>query len=643
MKKQILSLIAFTFLVFSFVSVSAVGAQTRVYTATDSQVQTLLNRIETRTDTYKSAMDTALDRSRYNNTNQEDSIAKFISDFEVATDLLKQRFNARGSAIVDVENVLGRANYIQDFMQRNRLTAAVQNQWRNIYFDLNTLASYYRINWNRTVGSYPWTSPVNPPMGGGSYTVPDRTLQTLLNRLDMRGNNFRTAVRRNRNDATLNSYVADYENALRNLRSRFDSRTSSSADVQDVLSRAATIDSYIRSMRLNQNVNSQWNLVRSDLNTLASYYNVSWNWNNPSQYPTTPYAGLNGTYRLNVGASDNVLNVVDRAIGTLYANNQRERIRRNLERRLTPPQMIAIENVNRQFTLASSNSPQVTLRADGTTTTETMPNGRTIRVRAESVGNNVNIAYEGDRTNDFYVTFEPVGTNQLRVTRRVYLENRNEQVSAVSIYDRTSATADWSMVNNNSNVGGVGNNPTLNEFLVPNGTRMTAVLTTPLSTKTVRPGDRFAMEVRSPSQYQGAIIEGAIAEADRSGRVSGRAELLLNFEQIRLRNGQVYRFSGLIDSVRNEKGDTVNINNEGVVRDNNQTTKTVTRAGIGAAIGAIIGAIAGGGSGAAIGAGIGAGAGAGSVVLQGRDDLELNMGTEFNLTSSAPANLRVNQ
>src|SRR5690606_15914447 len=109
-----------------------------------------------------------------------------------------------------------------------------------------------------------------------------------------------------------------------------------------------------------------------------------------------------------------------------------------------------------------------------------------------------------------------------------------------------------------------------------------------------------------------------------------------DFETIRLRNGGTYSFAGIVDQVREPDGDTVSVNNEGVIRDRNQTTQTVTRAGIGAVLGAIIGAIAGGGEGAAIGAGIGAGAGAGSVILQGRDNLELPSGTQFTLTATSP-------
>jgi uncharacterized protein YcfJ len=80
----------------------------------------------------------------------------------------------------------------------------------------------------------------------------------------------------------------------------------------------------------------------------------------------------------------------------------------------------------------------------------------------------------------------------------------------------------------------------------------------------------------------------------------------------------------------------VRIDNEGAVRDSNQTNKTVQRTAIGTAIGALIGAIAGGGKGAAIGAVVGAGAGAGSVYVQGREDLNLEAGTEVTIRATGP-------
>jgi uncharacterized protein YcfJ len=112
--------------------------------------------------------------------------------------------------------------------------------------------------------------------------------------------------------------------------------------------------------------------------------------------------------------------------------------------------------------------------------------------------------------------------------------------------------------------------------------------------------------------------------------------MTLNFDSIRMRDGRSYSFAGILESVRTPDGEVVRVDNEGAVRESNQTKTTVTRTAIGSAVGAIIGAIAGGGKGAAIGAVIGAGAGAGSVYVQGRNDLQLEPGTEITLRATGP-------
>jgi hypothetical protein len=49
-----------------------------------------------------------------------------------------------------------------------------------------------------------------------------------------------------------------------------------------------------------------------------------------------------------------------------------------------------------------------------------------------------------------------------------------------------------------------------------------------------------------------------------------------------------------------------------------------------------MGAVAGGGKGALIGAGVGAGVGAGTVLVQGRDQFDLQRGSELTFTSGDP-------
>ncbi|HYE75081.1 MAG TPA: YMGG-like glycine zipper-containing protein, partial [Blastocatellia bacterium] len=251
----------------------------------------------------------------------------------------------------------------------------------------------------------------------------------------------------------------------------------------------------------------------------------------------------------------------------------------------------------------------------------------------------------GDRGSDFQVTFGPVNRGrEMRVIRQVYVDRLTQPVIVTSVYDRTSDVAQMNIYNgnqvgwNNNNNGSMAGSLRRN-FYIPNNTELVATLNNDLSTKTAQAGDRFTMTIQSPSQYAGAVIEGSLGNVDRSGRVAGRAELAMNFERIRMRNGQTYEFAGYIENVRTPNGENIRVDNEGTVKEeNSQTEQTVKRAGIGAALGAVIGAIAGGGKGAAIGAAVGAGAGAGSVIIQGRDDLDLRSGSELTIRASAPNN-----
>jgi len=109
------------------------------------------------------------------------------------------------------------------------------------------------------------------------------------------------------------------------------------------------------------------------------------------------------------------------------------------------------------------------------------------------------------------------------------------------------------------------------------------------------------MRVTGPREFEGAMIEGHVSQVERSGRLTGRSVLTLDFDSIRLRDGRSYQFGGIVEEVRETDGDIVRVDTEGTVRDDNQTSRTTTRTAIGTAVGAIIGAIAGGGKGAAIG------------------------------------------
>ena len=145
------------------------------------------------------------------------------------------------------------------------------------------------------------------------------------------------------------------------------------------------------------------------------------------------------------------------------------------------------------------------------------------------------------------------------------------------------------------------------------------------------------MTVQSPNEYRGAVVEGYVSGINRSGKVTGASTISLNFEKITLKNGQSYDFAATLRGVTDATGKTINVDNEGTIKGDSQTTNTAKRGGIGAGIGAIIGAIAGGGKGAAIGAIIGGGAGAGSVAVQDRKDMQITKGSTVSVQAAAPS------
>jgi len=486
-----------------------------------------------------------------------------------------------------------------------------------------------------------------------------RSVRQLILRIDNRagvfGNNVRTALASNtygnNREENISNLVQEFDDSASRLRVQFDSRQSTTLQAQEVLNIGSRIDRFMRRTPINAATTRDWANLRIDLTQLASAYNVAFptlGRNNagttPNTIPAYPGSGqgqygsnlLTGTYRLDPSQSDNPAQAADRATQSLPYGD-RTRLRDQLVARLESPDQIAIELRGRDVTLASSRAPQITFSADGVDRVETTNNGRTIRARATLSGNQLIVSSTGDRATEFNVTFAPIDNGRrLSVTRRVYVQGLTTPVVVQSTYAKTSEVARFDI--NTEPQTYPNNNPTTSntDFILSNGETVVAVLDNGLSSANAREGDRFTAIVRLPTQYAGATIEGHVSSVQRSGRITGRSQMTLNFDTIRLRDGGSYRFAGILDSVRNAQGDTVKIDNEGSVRDDSQTTKTEERAAIGTAVGAIIGAIAGGGKGAAIGAIVGASGGAGSVYVQGRNDLELTRGTELTIRATGP-------
>ncbi len=619
------------FLALVMLVVSSTASIGMAQFASEANIQSIVNRIQTRTDNLQRAIQNASDRGNY----RAEDLNRLVLDFESAVNQLDRRVGSRRASSADARVVLDRAVLIDNFLMNNRVGGGTHREWQSLRADIDQLGSYYNLTASWGTGT---------PGGSIDYTLSDAQMRQLIQRIDNRAStfsrNFRLDLNRSYDDRSgadeARRQLSAFEAALVQLRNRVNTRQVTSSDAQNLLDRAAFLNNYVADRQLSSRTENNWTTLRPDLERLASAFNIAWNWS------TTPGGGgygnraeLTGTFRYNPSQGDDARRAVDAATRNLSLS-ERQRVYDALLRRFDPPQMLAIDRRGNSVTIASTRAPQINFVANGREQVETTPGGRTVRVRAELTGDTLTITRTGERANDFTVTFDPMDNGrQMMVTRTLYSDRFNQPVVVRTYYDRVSDVAQLNIYDTNredTNVGGAA----VGSFVIPNGTQVVGVLNNDLSTQNVSEGDRFTMTVRSPGQFEGATIEGRVMSVSRGGRISGRSEMTLDFETIRTRDGRSYNFAGILESVRTPEGEVVRVDNEGAVRESDQTKTTVTRTAIGTAVGAIIGAIAGGGKGAAIGAVIGAGAGAGSVYVQGRNDLDLKAGTEVTVRATGP-------
>jgi hypothetical protein len=629
----------FILLLFPIIIGVEVQAQPQLNRNNTRQVGNMLQRLERSSSRFRNSLNVALVQGSVDQTQPQNDISTFQSGVDLAIKQFRDQFTRRLAVASDVESILQKASPINSFITQNTLNLRVKNDWASVRTDLNTLASAYGVSWQ-------WNQLTPMKVDSNrSFRLSESELTQLIQQIENGGDKFRVSLAdafdrrpydRTRIEGTMNDALRGFKRATDQLRTRFDAGQLVSDDVQRLLDQAQPIDNFIRDNPLTEPATSDWSTLRTNLNLLANAYNISPSWVNNSS-SQTGFKGTNrltGTFRLDSARSDNPRDKAQRATQNLRPFERQEVADRILAR-LESPEMLMIERSGTTMTMASSLAPKLTFEADGRERQEQLPNSRSTRVIATLRGEQLVVSSNGYKENDFNVTFDATeNDNSLRVRRQIYSDRLTQPVVVDSVYNRTADIAEWNVYNDSRPVAG--NTRAVSEFIVRDGETLVAILNNNLTTKLSQRGDLFTMTVRDPSQLQGAVIEGTVGSVDEGGRLSGRSEMSLTFETIRLPNGQTYRFAGILESVRTLNGDAIKIDNEGSAQGANRTTQTIQRAGIATAVGAVIGAVAGGGKGAAIGGIIGAAGGAGSVFILGKDNLELPSGTELTIRSSGP-------
>jgi hypothetical protein len=163
--------------------------------------------------------------------------------------------------------------------------------------------------------------------------------------------------------------------------------------------------------------------------------------------------------------------------------------------------------------------------------------------------------------------------------------------------------------------------PTPRPRVVAAGTALPIVLKEGLTTKTAQPEDPVVAELAEDVVVDGEVllpagseVRGHVLTALRSGRVKGKARLVVSFEELRV-EGRTFRIeaTGFDVTAASSKGRDAKV------------------AGGAAAAGAIIGALTGGGSGALKGGAIGGAAGGAAVLATRGYEVELAAGSRYKI------------
>ena len=184
--------------------------------------------------------------------------------------------------------------------------------------------------------------------------------------------------------------------------------------------------------------------------------------------------------------------------------------------------------------------------------------------------------------------------------------------------------------------------PPKDTVVIPTGTRVPLVLINSISTKNSAPGDRVYLESVYPVVVNGRIlippgtyVSGSVTHVKRPGRIKGKGELFLRFENMILPNGTIRDFTASVGALDGRSP-------EGFDREEGKITSESDKGGdagmiaqttaAGTTIGAIAGAASGRtGTGLGVGAAAGAAAGLAAVLASRGPEAMLEKGTQLDM------------
>lgn len=119
------------------------------------------------------------------------------------------------------------------------------------------------------------------------YRISEKEMKDLLARIEKQAENFRGSLKsalnhsdidHSKQEDRINDFVKAFEEATEKLKHHYSEKNTASGDVEEVLTRAARIDSFMERHHLSPRAESDWAALRKSLDALADAYSVTWSW-----------------------------------------------------------------------------------------------------------------------------------------------------------------------------------------------------------------------------------------------------------------------------------------------------------------------------------------------------------------------------
>lgn len=178
-------------------------------------------------------------------------------------------------------------------------------------------------------------------------------------------------------------------------------------------------------------------------------------------------------------------------------------------------------------------------------------------------------------------------------------------------------------------------------IIIPPDTELMIELQEDISTDKSRSGEKFTAKVVSPSELDGAIVEGRIAKVIQPGRIKRRSEIALTFDRIVINDARWSNFSASLVEAMPVKGDNIKfVDAEGTAIGQSSLKGDAIKVGAAAGTGLVVGAVVGGPVGAAVGAGVGAAFGVGAVVIDRGKHIRLVRNQQLRIKTDRESRIR---